>query len=375
MSRIFTLLFLCFMMSVTAMAKTPPEVLKPYKAYKTALNDGDTKAARKHAYEAWKKAEKILGDSKTTGDLAQNYAFIPINYKTTKKSKKRIEKAFKRSIALAHFHGDLEGDVEIQRRIASIRYDVKTLSVSYLGKMGLKPFKQIERALDTYGKRGTTYEGEMETLLARYYEYVDQHKTALKHIERAEYIFQNATDNIPSIYPILAKIFKGNNLLELNKPIEALLEYQEVMQNLEGVLPLEHPFITRAFGFWIKTRFDLENDGRLEEAEAAGLCECWPYVDYKKKALPLLRFPPVMPPTAIQSGHVNVIFDLNDDGTTTNIRLVNATRKVFVKSSLKSVEKWRFPPIPADGDKTGRTDIPSTINFRLAGIDGKLIPE
>lgn len=58
----------------SAFAKAPPEVLKPYKVYVAALENGDKKTALKNIRKAWNEAEALLGDSKTTADLAHNYA-------------------------------------------------------------------------------------------------------------------------------------------------------------------------------------------------------------------------------------------------------------------------------------------------------------
>jgi len=54
-----------------ANAKTPPEVLKPYKAYNVAHKANNHVEARKLAYEAWQKAEELMGDSPTTAALAR----------------------------------------------------------------------------------------------------------------------------------------------------------------------------------------------------------------------------------------------------------------------------------------------------------------
>ena len=50
-----------------AQAKTPPEVLKPYKAYRAAMRDNKSEVAADYAFEAWQAAEKMMGDTKTTG--------------------------------------------------------------------------------------------------------------------------------------------------------------------------------------------------------------------------------------------------------------------------------------------------------------------
>lgn len=111
-------------------AKTPPEVIKPYKAYKTALAENNFETARERAYEAWQRAEKLLGDSRITGDLAFNYATIPPEKQNSdettstayrasnkrsvsKKTYTRIEDAFAESIKLASYHKDIATEIEV----------------------------------------------------------------------------------------------------------------------------------------------------------------------------------------------------------------------------------------------------------------------
>ena len=52
-------LSLAFAAPQTSVAKTPPEVLQPYKAYRAALKAGDTDEALKQARAAWEEAEAL----------------------------------------------------------------------------------------------------------------------------------------------------------------------------------------------------------------------------------------------------------------------------------------------------------------------------
>ena len=63
----------------SASAKTPPEVLKAYKAYNASMQTGDYKSAIKHAKTAWEQAEAKLGSHSMTGDLAYNYGYVEKN--------------------------------------------------------------------------------------------------------------------------------------------------------------------------------------------------------------------------------------------------------------------------------------------------------
>jgi len=56
MKKLFLSLGLALALSATVHAKTPPEVLKPYKEYRAALKAGDNDKAYEQARIAWKTA-------------------------------------------------------------------------------------------------------------------------------------------------------------------------------------------------------------------------------------------------------------------------------------------------------------------------------
>lgn len=367
----------CFV-AVPSIAKTPPEVLKPYKEYRAALEKGDKVRASKKAYEAWQVAEDSLGDSKTTGDLAYNFADIVLDYKsnTLKLHKQRVT-AFKRSIELASLYEEGAQGTEIDRRLKLAAHGIALSNVKkgkLVPEQNLSYFRGVEKAIEKYGKAGTTYEADYESLLARYYELRGKYDMALVHADKAIDIFDKRTDNLTSAYFYFVKLFKASILSGKGDKIPAALQYQDIMQNLEGDLNSDHPFIEKAFKGWMLTRSELEDAGRLEEAEAAGLCECWPYEDYKNKPVPLMRIPPIMPRSAKRSGHVDVVFDVDEKGKPFNIKSIYATEPVFVKAALTSVAKWRYSPLADEVDPASRKGIASKISFRLVNHRGKIIP-
>ena len=362
-----------------AYAKTPPEVLTPYKAYRVALKEGDNPKASKLAHSAWQAAEKSLGDSKTTGDLAFNYADVNLDYKSgTLKTHKSRVRAFKRSVELAKFYGDDAADIEVDRRLKLAAHGIALSNVKngkLVPEQNMSYFRGVEKALDAYDFRGTTYEADYESLLSRYYELRGEYDKALMHADKAISLFESREDNLTSAYFYYVKLFKANILAGKGDKIPAALQYQEVMQNLEGDLEPDHPFVAKAFQGWMLTRSELEDAGRLAEAEAAGLCECWPYENYKNKPQPLLRVPPIMPRRAKRSGHVQVTFDIDKAGKPMNIKSIYATEPVFVEPSVKSVAKWRYSPMDDDADPETRKGISSKVTFRLTNTRGQLIPE
>jgi len=378
MKKLFLSIGLALAVSAFAQAKTPPEVLKPYKEYRTALKAGDKDKAFKSAKAAWETAEEILGDHKTTGDLAINFAVLKPRQKNyTYKDYQSRMKAHKRSITLANLYEERAVEVELERHLKRIETGL-TLTQIKNGrkKAGGKTtyFADMEKALDKYNMKGSPFEGDLGVLRVRFHEFAKQPEKGMEAVKRAEHIYANRTDNNSTHYPIFLKLFKGNVLKDTEKPIAAALEYQDVMQNLEGKLPADHVFVKTAFTEWVKTRSDLEDAGRLEEAKKAGLCQCWPFEEYKDDVIPLKRIPPRMPRGAKRSGHVTLVFDVSEEGKPSNIRVLNSTEKVFEEPAIMSVKKWIYSPIGRGENAKVRKDVSSRVTFKLTNSSGKIIP-
>lgn len=378
MKKLFLFFGLALAVSAFAQAKTPPEVLKPYKEYRAALEVGDKDMAFKSAKAAWDMAEEILGDHKTTGDLAINFAVLKPKHKNySYKDYQSRMKAHKRSIELAHLYDERAVEVELERHLKLIETGL-TLTQIKNGrrKSGGKTtyFADMEKALDKYNMKGSTFGGDMEVLRIRYHEFANRPKAGIEAAKRAELIYANRTDNNSTHYPVFLRLFKGNVLKDAGKHIEAVLEYQSVMQNLEGKLPPDHAFIKTAFTEWVRTRSELEEVGRLDEAEKAGLCQCWPFEEYKNDVVPLKRIPPKMPRNAKRSGHVTLVFDVNEDGNPFNVRILNSTEKVFEDPAIASVKKWVYSPIGRGENAKVHKDVSSRVTFKLTNSSGKIIP-
>ena len=381
MKKLFLSFALALSISGIAHAKTPPEVLKPYKEYRAALKSGDKDKAFKAAKKAWKTSEKLLGDHKTTGDLASNFALTTpegVNY-SIKDYESRM-KAHKRAIVLSKFYDEADvANIELDRHLMRIETGLTLFNIRN-GQVKASErttyFKDMEKALDKYNRRGGVFEGDMEVLRVRYHELTKSPDKGIEAANRAEQIYAKPTHNsVKTHYPILLKLYKGNVLKDAEQPIAAALEYQDVMQNLEGKLPADHNFVKKAFTEWVTTRSVLEEAGRLEEAESAGLCQCWPFEEYKDDVIPLKRIPPIMPRNAKRSGPVNVIFDVDEGGTPFNVRVLSSSEKLFEAPALKSVKKWEYSPIGRGEDAKIRKDVASRITFKLAAPGGRIIPE
>ncbi len=351
-----------------AWAKTPPEVMDHYKSYRAELEAKNYKKAADHAYDAWQKAEETLGDHRTTGDLAQNY--LDVGSHAGHKFKK-MEPAAIRAVELAHFYGESASQMRLQREVSYAALGAKFNK----GRTLKKRLPEIEAFAKENGLENSTFMGEIYTMRAAHAVKKADHDDADFYSEKAKSVFENAKDGYVTEHPILATLFSGYGKEGNDEYVPALMEYQTVMQNLENQLPRDHPYITKALGRWMLMRDKIKREGMFEDAEAAGMCECWPYDKPRNEDIkPVKRVPPIMPREAYMSGFSIVEFDLNDDGSTTNIRVLESwPPDIFEESSKKSVAKWQYTQRDIDETDTDRTDIITTIRYKLTDRDGNLI--
>ncbi|PHR59273.1 MAG: hypothetical protein COA43_09025 [Robiginitomaculum sp.] len=94
-----------------------------------------------------------------------------------------------------------------------------------------------------------------------------------------------------------------------------------------------------------------------------------------KDALPLVRFPPRMPPLANKSGHCKVTMNVNKNGRVSDAITTYCTDEIFREASLRSVQKWVFQPKLISGAPLSRCGVETKITYRLMNEKGKIIPE
>ena len=370
MKKLFLSFGVVLALSGFAQAKTPPEVLKPYKEYRAALKAKDVPSALKHGYAAWQKAEELMGDAKITGDLAQNYGLIK-NTDNDKKTRKQQEAALKRAWLLTSDYGEDASGVYLER-------GVNLMNLYQITGNNVKAYN-VAKKLSKYAEKNnlttTTFYGEALTQQAGFYASKAKHEKAENVAKKALDAFSKKTDDVVSPIPILANLYEGYGLEGQNKSMEAALSYQKVMETLDGIQPDEHPLAAKALGRWSHMRAVLGSEGRLEEAENKGLCKCWPYDKPRNEALkPLKRVPPKMPRKAYVSGFSIVQFDVDDTGATTNPEiLVSWPKDLYEKSSLRSLAEWEYTPRTAEETDADRQGLVSTIRYVLTDQSGDII--
>ncbi len=91
--------------------------------------------------------------------------------------------------------------------------------------------------------------------------------------------------------------------------------------------------------------------------------------------VPILRAKPVMPARAERSGHCNVMFDVNANGSTYNVQVLNCSQNLFARAAVKAAGKWKYRPQTIAGKAVPRTGVRTMITFRLMDEHGRVIPQ
>lgn len=361
MKRTFLAIALALAISTSTQAKTPKEVLEPYKAYRAALKEGNSEIALKQAKAAWEAAELHLGDNKTTGDLAQNFADI----KSSDGYSKAQIKALERAIELSSFYGEDANSMYLQR-------GVRLLESHFVnGDMG--KIRKSSKALINYAKENdlerSVFYAEILTLQSGSLVRFRDGQKMIDITENALDIFAKPAESAQTVYPIFAHLYNGFGHEYEENVLEAALSYQKVMEYV-GELDYEtHPIVGRALGRWIHMRGRLQDAGEFEAAKKKGLCDCWPYnIERNESVKPLKRFPPKFPSQALSgvSGYTIVQFDLDDDGNTINHKkIVSWPGDIYEKPAMRSLEKWEYSPRVEGETDADRSNLISTIRFNI----------
>jgi len=82
-----------------------------------------------------------------------------------------------------------------------------------------------------------------------------------------------------------------------------------------------------------------------------------------------------MPPRAGKSGHCRMRFDVSPTGVPFNVIATICTDSVFERSSIKSVQRWKYNPKIVDGRAVVRSGVENKITYRLHDERGNIIPE
>lgn len=364
MKRTFIALGLGLMLGASATAKTPKEIAVPYKAYVAALEANQKKEAAEFAYTAWQAAETTMGEHQTTGDLAANYADIDIKA-DGERSKDQI-KAAKRALELSSFYEADADFIYLERGVLLMQYHQGNGDKS-------KVRKQADDLID-YAKandqdRSVLY-AEVLTLKASTLIERRDGKNIVKLTDEAIDVFSDPSDTYVSGYRILANLINGFGHEYEEDILEAALSYQKVMDSVGHLEYGKYPIVGRALGRWSHMRARLTAAGEIDDAREKGVCDCWPYdVERNESVKPLKRFPPKFPSSALRqsvSGYSIVQFDLSDSGDVINPEIIISwPPDVYEKSSLRSLEGWKYSPRQPQETDEDRQKLITTIRYNI----------
>ncbi len=386
-----SLLALSFLMPEFAQAKTPPEVLKAYKAYNASMQSGDYRSAIKHAKTAWEKAEATLGDSAMTGDLAYNYGYVEKN----QGDKSKAIKALERSVTLAALKKTDAAALQLEREVELVSSMDGVTKDTPLGKR----IKRAMKFAESNGMGNSVFVGELyvheanictrrlHRKMANPRKQIGSNistgsteegikkgnKECAKIALKAVSIFDaNPTDTRPA-YVASANNYVGYGF-EANKNwLAAAMSYQKSRLAIEDVYGRENPLVARSIGRWMNARNFLKRRGQLQHAESQGLCKCWPFTNDRPQVRASKRVEPDFPAKALKrsSGYAIVQVDVSDAGIPENVRILNSwPDDVYDKSAIAAAKQFEFPAKTA-GEPTGfRTSVTIPFSFYLrSGLD------
>lgn len=352
-------------------AKTPSEVLVPYKQYVAALEAGNADTAGEYAEVAYNEALRLMGDDDPlVGTLAHNLADLSYD-----DPERQIE-LYKQAIELTPVKTEDDVIIVAQRWVALGQiHALRTPDSRADFKSSVRDINDGWDFIEEQSLTGTTFGGEMMVLKGWAAASNNKVDEALEWYEKADAVFSSPEHRYFSLLEYTNKVLRGKTLIVYDRDIEGAIVLQDVMQNSEGTLPVEHPYIKDAFQSWLWARSKIEQAGDTEKAESAGVCKCWPYDEISEKSpVPIVRMPPVMPRNARTSGRVMFRFDVTREGLPENIEVLGHTKKYFVKPAIRSVKQWRYD-VNDDHSDDDLQNIVTTITFRLSDESGRILPE
>lgn len=348
-----------------------------YADYQGAMKEKSYNIALIAAEEAWDMSEDLYGDAKQTGDFAFNFAVLEGILARGNRSKS-AEKAYDRSLALAHFHGDDAPNIIFQRQVAYGIYN--------------KNAERLKKAKSLFTS-ATQQAGKHNISTGKSYAQLMKYKTALafdkKDYDSAEISAKNAhkaykglnPDDAQTISTALYTLAKIQ--LKQEKWLEAAQKFETIYTNQDKILHKSDPLIGRAFLLKGRAISGYKDANNLAPKDLGGLTSCtgcWPNFD--KKYLPNIersqrylfkRTAPVMPPKAKSSAFVILMYDLDSEGIPENIRILTQSHKrAFDAASVDAVKQWRATPKAGATLRQGK-DLVTKMTFNLATERGNLI--
>jgi len=363
----------------TSIADTPREqVLKPYQAYKSALARKNYKQAIKQAHNAWKKSETHYGDSKTTSDLAYNYASIA-SIQTKLKDRKEINAAFERSIELCE-------TLDTERVSTSLKRRAKY--AGYLARdQKQRNLKQIIEDAKQYATKNNAIKTNN---YAQFLVDISQiHLDREQFIKAADYagesteILENI-NGLKSETALHALYIIGHSKAAKDQWLAGAQDLEQVFMNSDNILDPNHALLRKAYVIHdlAERNYHEKYDPEYERVGSFGFCrECWPNSKIDRwvnrpnlHKVEIERTPPKMPNPYINSGYVALIFDVGADGYPVNLRAGGSSEpETFDTEAITALQQWKYDLDGHTIPQNELEDLTTVITFQLTTYDGKLL--
>ena len=380
-----------FLVPMMAGADVPPEVMTAYKAYNAAMDSKDYAAALKHGEAAWKTAEKKMGDSKTTGDLAFNYGLLARSRGQAHNAMKPLE----RSVELAVEGREKGEEVRLERSVELVAAAEAVDDAKAVKKYASKAIKQAKAA----GLEESVFVGEILVHKAQHCSKVANRaasriqrnqntasasrmavnkgnkvntakiqKKCMRDAKKAADVFKNNPNSARPKYVSLAAKQIGIGYERQDEWLNAALSYQTARLTLEDKFGRENPVVMQMIGRWINARARLDYGDKLDEAKAAGLCDCWPF-DQGASKVALVKRKKLDIPTRVDiqsSGVVVLKADITDAGTTSNIQTVYSwPQGQYDEKALKAFKQFQYAPKTSPESEGARKNVIYTFNINI----------
>lgn len=377
------------LISVSASAQTPPEVLEAYKAYNAAFAAQDYKTALKQGKSAWKLAESKLGDSKITGDLAFNYGFLA---KSQGKAKEAI-KPLERAVNLSETGRDKGAQVRLERSVELISaaenageykavqsYADKALTFAeanglsssvFAGEILVHRATECSRKVNRSAKRliGKPTSSRLSVQTDQRGNVARMQKKCAVDSQAASRIFANVPKMARPKYIALAAKQSGLAYERDQDWLNAALNYQTARLAIEEKYGRDNPLATQMIGRWINARSRLSFKGKLDSAKSAGLCDCWPFDENASKIKVVKKVAPDMPTNAIaikSSGVVVLKADVSETGSPQNLSVVYSWPEgEYDAAAIRAFEQYQYAPKTGTEAADARKNIVESFSFIL----------
>ena len=380
---------MALLLGTTAQAQVPSNVMDAYKAYNAAMQAADYKTALKEGRKAWKNAESAMGDGKTTGDLAFNYGFLEQARGNPKSSLKALKRAaelsatgetrMEREVELVKAYEKAgEFDDAIKRSQSAQKYaDANGLSRTvFVGELLVHDTNACNRRAARAADKPANPSGRTGSRLSvkqNPEEYAARIQAqCAKTAERALSIFQANPKMVQPKYMAAASNAVGYAHERAGDYLSAALAYQTSREAIEDTLGRQNGLVAHTVGRWVNARARLEFLDKLDEAKAAGLCDCWPYTQTTPKVAitdrgNLTEQKMTLNNTA-GSGYAILQVDVTDSGEPTNIRVLDSwPDEVYVAQSKRKLLSYSFERKGSNEPADYRKDL--TIPFTYTVFD------